>query len=122
MLYDNSQLARVYLHAWLLTSEPSQAVTGNGFFRTITEEILDCIACEMLDQPRGFYSTQHANSPVTEDGHGTVLLSGHALPVARGFEIRGTGAKRRELDNREVIFCCPCPNAEQMKGKMDGHG
>jgi uncharacterized protein YyaL (SSP411 family) len=54
MLYDNSQLARVYLHAWLLTSEPSQAVTGNGFFRTITEEILDCIACEMLNQPKGF--------------------------------------------------------------------
>ena len=33
MLYDNSQLARVYLHAW--------QVTGSEFFRTITEEILD---------------------------------------------------------------------------------
>jgi uncharacterized protein YyaL (SSP411 family) len=30
MLYDNAQLARVYLHAW--------QVTGNTFFRTITEE------------------------------------------------------------------------------------
>jgi uncharacterized protein YyaL (SSP411 family) len=42
MLYDNAQLACVYLHAWILTSFRSQAVTGNEFFRTITEEILDC--------------------------------------------------------------------------------
>jgi len=33
MLYDNAQLARVYLHACLVTGEP--------FFRTITEETLD---------------------------------------------------------------------------------
>jgi uncharacterized protein YyaL (SSP411 family) len=39
MLYDNAQLARVYLHAW--------QVTGNGFFRTITEEILDYVVREM---------------------------------------------------------------------------
>jgi uncharacterized protein YyaL (SSP411 family) len=81
MLYDNSQLARVYLHAWNLTSFRSQAVTGNEFFRTITEEILDYVMREMLDpagvqmlrtQPlpsssssagtAGFYSTQDADS------------------------------------------------------------
>jgi len=39
MLYDNAQLARVYLHAW--------QVTGNDFFRTITEEILDYVMREM---------------------------------------------------------------------------
>ena len=54
MLYDNSQLARVYLHAW--------QVTGNEFFRTITEEILDYVAREMLDESGGFYSTQDADS------------------------------------------------------------
>ena len=54
MLYDNSQLARVYLHAW--------QVTGNEFFRTITEEILDYVAREMLDPAGGFYSTQDADS------------------------------------------------------------
>jgi uncharacterized protein YyaL (SSP411 family) len=54
MLYDNSQLARVYLHAW--------QVTGNEFFRTITEEILDYVAQEMLDDSGGFYSTQDADS------------------------------------------------------------
>jgi uncharacterized protein YyaL (SSP411 family) len=54
MLYDNSQLARVYLHAW--------QVTGNEFFRTITEEILDYVEREMTDQSGGFYSTQDADS------------------------------------------------------------
>jgi hypothetical protein len=54
MLYDNSQLARVYLHAW--------QVTGNEFFRTIAEEILDYVVREMLDPTGGFYSTQDADS------------------------------------------------------------
>ena len=54
MLYDNAQLARVYLHAW--------QVTGNAFFRTITEEILDYVMREMLDPQGGFYSTQDADS------------------------------------------------------------
>jgi uncharacterized protein YyaL (SSP411 family) len=54
MLYDNSQLARVYLHAW--------QVTGNEFFRTITEEILDYVAREMTDPGGGFCSTQDADS------------------------------------------------------------
>ena len=54
MLYDNAQLARVYLHAW--------QVTGEEFFRTITEEILDCVVREMLDPKGGFFSTQDADS------------------------------------------------------------
>jgi uncharacterized protein YyaL (SSP411 family) len=54
MLYDQPQLARVYLHAW--------QVTGNEFFRTITEEILDYVVREMTDPSGGFYSTQDADS------------------------------------------------------------
>jgi uncharacterized protein YyaL (SSP411 family) len=54
MLYDNSQLARVYLHAW--------QVTGNEFFRTITEEILDYVVREMTDAEGGYYTTQDADS------------------------------------------------------------
>ncbi|MCL7454094.1 MAG: hypothetical protein M8467_13705 [Anaerolineae bacterium] len=54
MLYDNSQLARVYLHAW--------QVTGNEFFRTIVEETLDYVARAMRAPEGGFYSTQDADS------------------------------------------------------------
>jgi len=54
MLYDNAQLARVYLHAW--------QVTGNPFFRTIAEEVLDYVAREMINPLGGFYSAQDADS------------------------------------------------------------
>jgi uncharacterized protein YyaL (SSP411 family) len=82
MLYDNSQLARVYLHAW--------QVTGSEFFHTITEEILDyvvremtCVdACVDTQQLRsgpqlpsnsagiagGFYSTQDADPAPLRSG------------------------------------------------------
>jgi uncharacterized protein YyaL (SSP411 family) len=54
MLYDNAQLAQVYLHAW--------QVTGKTFFRTVMEETLDYVMREMLAPAGGFYSTQDADS------------------------------------------------------------
>jgi hypothetical protein len=54
MLYDNAQLARVYLHAW--------QVTGNDFYRRITEETLDYVLLEMRHEDGGFYSSQDADS------------------------------------------------------------
>ena len=54
MLYDNSQLARVYLHAY--------QVTGKLFYRRIVEEICDYVVREMTDSQGGFYSTQDADS------------------------------------------------------------
>ena len=58
MLYDNAQLARVYLHAW--------QVAGTEFFRTITEKILDYVMREMPDRQGGFCSTQDADSEGVE--------------------------------------------------------
>lgn len=54
MLYDNAQLARVYLHAYQLT--------GNSFFADVTRDILAYVEREMLDVCGGFYSTQDADS------------------------------------------------------------
>jgi uncharacterized protein len=72
MLYDTSQLARIYLHAW--------QVTGNEFFRTITEEILDYVIREMTDPAGGFYSTQDADSE-GEEGRFFVWTPGEIRQV-----------------------------------------
>jgi uncharacterized protein len=54
MLYDNAQLARVYLHAW--------QVSGDPFLREIVEDILDYVMREMTAPGGGFYSTQDADT------------------------------------------------------------
>ena len=54
MLYDEAQLARVYLHAWQATQAP--------LHRAVTEEILDYVMREMTNPAGGFYSTQDADS------------------------------------------------------------
>ncbi|NLX08606.1 MAG: thioredoxin domain-containing protein [Chloroflexi bacterium] len=54
MLYDNAQLARVYLHAWQITRDP--------FLREVAEDTLDYVLREMTAPDGGFYSTQDADS------------------------------------------------------------
>jgi len=54
MLYDNAQLARIYLRAY--------QVTGDAFYRRIAEETLDYVLREMRGKDGGFYSSQDADS------------------------------------------------------------
>jgi uncharacterized protein YyaL (SSP411 family) len=58
MLYDNSQLARAYVHAW--------QVTHNPLYKSVALETLDYVAREMTHSDGGFYSTQDADSEGVE--------------------------------------------------------
>lgn len=61
MLYDNAQLARVYLHAW--------QVTQDDFYRRIAEQTLDYVAREMTHPLGGFFSSQDADSEGREGAY-----------------------------------------------------
>jgi uncharacterized protein YyaL (SSP411 family) len=54
MLYDNAQLARVYLHAW--------QVTGESRYRTVVDDVLSYLRRHLRHAEGGFFSSQDADS------------------------------------------------------------
>jgi uncharacterized protein len=58
MLYDNAQLARVYLHAW--------AQTGEARFREVAEGVLDYMVRELTTADGAFAASQDADTDGVE--------------------------------------------------------
>ena len=58
MLYDNAQLARLYLHLFQATQDE--------FYKRIAVETLEYVKREMMGERGGFYSTQDADSEGVE--------------------------------------------------------
>ena len=58
MLYDNALLAKLYLHAYLVTRRP--------LYRRIAEETIDYVLREMTGAEGGFFSSQDADSEGVE--------------------------------------------------------
>ena len=101
MLYDNAQLARLYLHAW--------QVTGKPLYRRIAVETLEYLLREMRHPRGGFFSSQDADSEGEEgrffvwDWDELVALAGE--PVARWLGARPAG----NWEGRNVLWV-PSPD------------
>jgi uncharacterized protein YyaL (SSP411 family) len=87
MLYDNAQLALVYLHGWQVTSIDR--------FRDISVSILEELRTEMAQPQGGFFSSQDADSEGVEGRYFTWrwddLASAVGEPVATALGASPTG-------------------------------
>ena len=108
MLYDNAQLARVYLHAW--------QITGNSLFRAVVEETLDYVLREMTSPDGGFYATQDADSEGEEGKFFTwtpnevrQVLGG---PATRFLELYGV-TEKGNFEGKTILTFNPSPDAER---------
>ena len=113
MLYDNAQLAVLYLEAWQHTGEAS--------YERVVREVLDYVSREMTSEEGGFYSATDADSP-TPSGHDeegwyftwtpveleTLLGAENAAVVAAAYGVReggnfeGRSILHRVASDREV--------------------
>jgi uncharacterized protein YyaL (SSP411 family) len=110
MLYDNGQLASLYLHGWLALGDPE--------CRRICEETLDYILREMTDPSGGFYSSQDADSEGhegkffvwTADELREILGEGDAEYAARYWGMdRGAN-----FEGKSILYVAGEPDAERI--------
>ena len=76
MLYDNAQLARVYLHAW--------ALTGDARYRSVATGTLDYLLRELTTDDGAFASSQDADTDGVEGA--TFTWRAHEVRDALGEE------------------------------------
>ncbi len=79
MLYDNAQLARVYVHAW--------QVTGDARYREVAEETLAFMERELLTADGGFASSLDADTDGVEGA--TYVWSASEIETLLGDEAAG---------------------------------
>jgi uncharacterized protein YyaL (SSP411 family) len=79
MLYDNAQLARLYLRAW--------QVTGIDEFREVAVETLDYLVRDLRHPDGGFYSAEDADSEGVEGKFYVFSESEFRAVVEDGFDL-----------------------------------
>jgi uncharacterized protein YyaL (SSP411 family)/aryl-alcohol dehydrogenase-like predicted oxidoreductase len=79
MLYDNAQLARVYVHAY--------QITGNPAYANVVKETLDYVLREMQAEQGGYFSSQDADSEA-EEGKYFVFTPRELRGVLEAEEVR----------------------------------
>ena len=109
MLYDNGQLASLYLHGWLALGDPE--------CRRVCEETLDYILREMTDPAGGFYSAQDADS----EGHEGKFFVWSEQELR---EVLGTDAERAgqywgvdrgtNFEGQNILYLAGEPDAERI--------
>ncbi len=109
MLYDNAQLAQVYLHAYLITKDEE--------FRRVCEATLDFVLREMTHSQGGFYSSLDADSEgeegkfyvwtpdeiqsvITDPQKAALFLAAYGVTSGGNFE--GHTVLQRVLDDEQI--------------------
>ena len=114
MLYDNAQLAKVYLRAYQLTQEPR--------YRRVAEEVFSYIFREMTAPEGGFYSALDAETDA-EEGKYYVWTAdeiqkilGHQKDTSRFNEIYGVD-KGPNFEGKSVLYV---PDGSAVEGSVNG--
>ena len=114
MLYDNAQLAKVYLRAYQLTQEPR--------YRRVAEEVFSYIFREMTAPEGGFYSALDAETDA-EEGKYYVWTAdeiqkilGNPKDTSRFNEISGVD-KGPNFEGKSVLYV---PDGSEVEGSVKG--
>lgn len=114
MLYDNAQLAKVYLRAYQLTQEPR--------YRRVAEEVFSYIFREMTAPEGGFYSALDAETDA-EEGKYYVWTAdeiqkilGNQKDTSRFNEIYGVD-KGPNFEGKSVLYV---PDGSEVEGSVKG--